>query len=418
MIVLNLKEICQIVNGKLSKDEDIVVKNIKTSSKEIEVGDVFLIINKGYLYIDEAIKNGCVALISEEEIPYFLSIKVENSIIALGEIARFYRLKYDIPLIAITGSNGKTTTKDLISLILSKKYKVLKTDKNNNNQIGLPNTLLKLDDSYDVVVVEMGMNHLKEIEYLSNICKPDYGIITNIGSSHIGNLGSKENILKAKLEILSGMDGKALIINNDDKYLKKIKYKNIIKVNKRSLRVKKIRCKEDIKFNIDGVSFIFKVPFRHILIDCLIAIKVGLLFNLELKEIKEALLEYKMEKGRLNIIKNKYMIIDDSYNSNYESLIEGLKNIKKIRKYKVIILGDMLELGEYSLYYHKKINRYLRKIKRKKVLLVGEATRVIKGIHFIDVDNLNKHIKEYLKSDCLIYIKGSRKINLDKLKLE
>ena len=309
-----LSELHKVVGGKLY--DDICINKIKTNSKDINKGDLFLAINKGHDYIDEAINNGAVAIISEVDVdmPY---IKVESSIDAIGKLANYIRKKYNIPLIAVTGSVGKTTTKELVALVLSKKYKVLKSIKNNNNHIGLPLTLLNLDDTYDVIVTELGMNHQGEISYLSKICTPDYAVITNIGTAHIGYLGSQKNILKAKLEILDGMNNGCLIINNEDKYLKKLKYKNIIKVDRKNLELKNLKCQDKIEFDIKNTHFIFN-SYEHLLIDALIAIKIGILFDIDLNLISEAILEYQNSEGRLNIIKNKYTIIDDSYNSSFE----------------------------------------------------------------------------------------------------
>ena len=407
---MKLSEINKILSGQIN--EDITFNKIRTSSKEIEKGDLFLAINKGHDYIDEAIKNGAVAIICEKylDIP---SIKVDDSILALGQIAHYIRSLYNIPLIAITGSVGKTTTKELIYLVLSKKYKVLKSNKNQNNHIGLPLTLLNLDETYDIVVTELGMNHFNEISYLSKICNPNYAIITNIGTAHIGNLGSKKNILKAKLEILDGMNEKKLIINNEDKYLKKIK--NTIKVDTKSLNIKNIKYGFIQEFDIENVHFVFN-SFKHLLNDVYIAIKVGLLFNIDLNLISEAISEYQTMDGRLNIINKEYKIIDDSYNSSYEALIGGLDILKNESNKKFIILGDMLELGKYSIKYHKKINKYLNKVKDKKVLLIGNYTRLIKGIHFDSIDDIIGYLKSNIKENDIVYIKGSRKFNLDKIK--
>ena len=257
---MKLSEINHFLNGKINKDVEF--NKIKVNSNEIKQGDLFLAINKGHDYIDEAINNGAVAIISEKEIEY-PSIKVDNSIIALGKIAHYIRNCYNIPLIAITGSVGKTTTKELIYLVLSKKYKVLKSNKNQNNHIGLPLTLLNLDNTYDMIVVELGMNHLKEISYLSKMCNPNYGIITNIGSAHIGNLGSKKNILKAKLEIRDGLNG-ILIVNKNDKYLRKIK--KAIKVDDKSLKIKNIKYGLIQEFDIGNVHFVFN-SYKYLLDD-------------------------------------------------------------------------------------------------------------------------------------------------------
>ena len=401
---MKLSEINNILKGKINKD--VSFNKIKMNSKDITTNDVFLAINKGHNYINEAINNGAVGIISEYDLDY-PSIKVDNSILALGKIANYIRNLYDIPLIAITGSVGKTTTKELIYSVLSKKYKVLKSEKNKNNNIGCPLTLLNLDETYDIIVLEFGMNHFNEISYLSKICNPDYAIITNIGTAHIGNLGSKKNILKAKLEILDGMSNKNIIVNNKDKYLKKIR--NAIKVDEKRLNV---IYKNENEFIIDNVIFNYK--YKHILPDIFIAIKVGLLFDINLKLISEAISEFEPIDGRLNIINREYKIIDDSYNSSYESLIEGLKSLDNNFKY--IVLADMLELGKFSIKYHKKVNKYLKKIKNKKVLLIGNYTKYIDGIHFENLDELILFLKSNIKKCDTVYIKGSRKFNLDIIK--
>ena len=401
---MKLSEINNTLKGKINKD--VSFNKIKMNSKDITTNDVFLAINKGHNYIDEAINNGAVGIISEYDLDY-PSIKVDNSILALGKIANYIRNLYDIPLIAITGSVGKTTTKELIYSVLSKKYKVLKSEKNKNNNIGCPLTLLNLDETYDIIVLEFGMNHFNEISYLSKICNPDYAIITNIGTAHIGNLGSKKNILKAKLEILDGMSNKNIIVNNKDRYLKKIR--NAIKVDEKRLNV---IYKNENEFIIDNVIFNYK--YKHILPDIFIAIKVGLLFDINLKLISEAISKFEPIDGRLNIINREYKIIDDSYNSSYESLIEGLKSLDNNFKY--IVLADMLELGKFSIKYHKKVNKYLKKIKNKKVLLIGNYTKYIDGIHFENLDELILFLKSNIKKCDTVYIKGSRKFNLDIIK--
>lgn len=409
-----LKDIFKITGGSLYGD--IKINKIKTNSKEILEGDLFLAINSGHDYIMDAINKGASAIISEKDFDYDIpKIIVDSTVDSLGKIAKYKRSSYNIPLIAITGSVGKTTTKELIYNILSEKYKVLKSIKNQNNHIGLPLTLLNLDETYDVIVVELGMNHFNEISYLSDICKPDFAIITNIGSAHIGNLGSKKNILKAKLEILDGMDDGCLLVNKNDKYLRKVNYKKTIKVNQKTLRVKNLNINKNIEFDISNTHFIFN-SYSHLLDNVFIAIKLGLLFDIDLNTISEAIKKYKNIEGRLNIIKNKYTIIDDSYNSSFESLIVGLKQLENKDEFKIIVLGDMLELGKYSNIYHKKINKYLKKIKNKEVLLIGEYTNLIRGKHFDNVKDIISYIKTKDINDSIIYIKGSHAFNLDKIK--
>lgn len=421
---MKLKTILKITNGKIINNVDAKekIRKIQIDSRKVKKNDLFIAIvgkNKdGHDYINDAIKAGANAIICEKNInieTYIPIIKVTSTINALGSLALANRIKNkNIPLIAITGSCGKTTTKELISLILSKKYNVLKNEGSLNNHLGLPMTLLDLNDKYDVAVLEMGMNHENEISYLSNIALPNYGIITNIGSSHIGNLGSKKNILKAKMEITDGISNGILIVNGEDKYLKKVKYKNIIKVKNDAYDLSYEFSQTIFKLNIDNkeYSIKFNVPGKHLIMDVLLAIKVGLLFNVEVEDIISSIDEYRAVNGRLNIIlKDELTIIDDAYNSSFESLMGSLSLLNK-KTHNIVILGDILELGDKSYKIHKKINKKIKKIPIEHLLLIGEYTKVINGIHFDDLDSLLNYLYKILRPDSLILIKGSAKMNL------
>lgn len=421
---MKLKTILKITNGKIINNVDAKekIRKIQIDSRKVKKNDLFIAIvgkNKdGHDYINDAIKAGANAIICEKNINIETDIpiiKVTSTINALGSLALANRIKNkNIPLIAITGSCGKTTTKELISLILSKKYNVLKNEGSLNNHLGLPMTLLDLNDKYDVAVLEMGMNHENEISYLSNIALPNYGIITNIGSSHIGNLGSKKNILKAKMEITDGISNGILIVNGEDKYLKKVKYKNIIKVKNDAYDLSYEFSQTTFKLNIDNkeYSIKFNVPGKHLIMDVLLAIKVGLLFNVEVEDIISSIDEYRAVNGRLNIIlKDELTIIDDAYNSSFESLMGSLSLLNK-KTHNIVILGDILELGDKSYKIHKKINKKIKKIPIEHLLLIGEYTKVINGIHFDDLDSLLNYLYKILRPDSLILIKGSAKMNL------
>ena len=423
---MDLNKILSITNGiVLNNFKNYKINNIVTDSRKVKKRDLFIALkgNKynGHDYINN-IK--CSGIIIDEDINITTNvpvIKVESTYDVLYKLGSFFRNTYNIPLIGITGSNGKTTTKELLSYILESKYNVLKNIDNHNNLIGVSETLFKLNKKIDIAVIEMGMNHSGEISKLSCMCKPNTGIITNIGSSHIGLLKSKKNIYKAKLEIKDGLSGN-IIVNGDDKYLKRIKnsykcgrcyYNDLIAYNIYSNN-------ELLEFSIyldKEYRVIFNNPGIHFVNDILLAIKVSLMYDIDMDTIINRINSFKMVDNRMNIkhFKN-FTIIDDCYNANYESMVGGLNVLKNIKDDKIIILGDMLELGKYSFRYHFKLNLILNKIDNKKVLTVGKYTKYIKGIHF----NNNKELINYLKNMDLnnkyIYLKGSHGMHLEEIK--
>ncbi|HHW68812.1 MAG TPA: UDP-N-acetylmuramoyl-tripeptide--D-alanyl-D-alanine ligase [Tenericutes bacterium] len=426
-----------IINGEYNSE--FKINKIKIDSRKIKNGDLFIAIKgkfkDGHNYINEAIEKGAAVVIVEEDISFVntITIKVNDTKKALLALATLIRNKnINIPLIAITGSVGKTTTKELMYEILSSSYNVLKNEGNLNNHLGLPMTLLGYNNE-DVIITEIGMNHTGEVNNLSNCCKPDISIITNIGSSHIGNLGSKKNILKAKLEIIEGMNEGVLILNGDDRLLKKINYINtnhidVLKIGtKGELDFKAYNIKtyfDKTKFEIDYAGnkyeFMFNIGGKHLLNNVLIAIYIGLLFDIDIQKIKEVVNNFKPVKSRMNIIlKNNNLIIDDCYNSSYESLKGVLKQIQLNKKHKILIIGDILELGKFSKKIHKKIGKILKRIKDKEVYLIGDNISCIKSKkynHFNNVDDFIKYSENIKFENSLILLKASRSIGLDKVK--
>ena len=424
---MKIKTVLKVVDGVIINNGSILskIRKITIDTRKINKNDLFIAIKgnnfDGHDFIEEAIRKGVNAVIVEKDVLIETNIpiiKVNSTIEALGKLSKYNREKYrNIPIIAVTGSCGKTTTKELISLVLTQKYNVLKNEGSLNNHLGLPTTLLELNNKYDVAVLEMGMNHLNEISYLSNICLPDYGVITNIGTSHIGLLGNKKNIFKAKMEILDGMDNGYLIVNGMDKYLKRIKYDKTIKVLNNITNLKCDFEKTTFTLNIDNkdYDFAFNVPGKHLIIDVLIAIKVGIMFNVEIDKIIEAISKYKMIKGRVNIIKKDDLkIINDSYNSSFESLMGSLDLLNK-NDYNIVVLGDILELGKHSYKIHKKIAKNIKKRPIDEILTIGTYTKVIKSNHFDNLDDLINYLNKIIKPNTTILIKGSAKMNLSKL---
>ena len=424
---MDLNNILSIVHGKcLNNFKNTKINNIITDTRKIKRNDLFIALKgkkyNGHDYIDKIKKAS--GIIVEEDVKIDINIpiiKVASTYQALEDIGAHFRNLYNIPLIAITGSNGKTTLKELISYILESKYQVLKNSDSKNNIIGVSDTLFNLNNKHDIIVMEMGMNHFDEIKQLSRLCKPSTAIITNIGSSHIGYLKSKKNIFKAKLEITEGLTGE-LLVNGDDKYLKKVK---------KSYKCGKNHNNDLIAYNIysnnDLISFsiyvdkeyriTFNNPGVHFINSILLAIKTCLIYDIDINTIIDRINTFKMVDKRMNIQKIKNTtIVDDCYNASYESTKAGLEILSKISNDKIIVLADMLELGKYSKKYHAKLNYILNKIQDKEVLTVGNYTKYINGKHF----NNNKELVEYLDNmkfnNKYIYLKGSRGMHLEEVR--
>ncbi len=425
---MNLEEILSVCSGFVNKKiKNISINKIRTDSREVQKNDVFIALKgpnyDGHNFISEVIKKKPALIISEinYETKKCLILKVKDTYQVLLDLARYIRSKYNIPLIAITGSTGKTFTKELISEILNLKYKVLKSKGSNNNHIGVPLTFFDLKNDHEIIVQELGMNHVGEIDILSKVCKPDMGVITNIGTSHIGNIGSLKKIFKAKLEILNHLNG-LLIVNGNDIYLKKLP-SSVYKVGHKNSEIKAHNIQSDLlqtkfKLQINELEYdvVLNVLGKHLINNVLLAIAVGLIYKIDIEDIIEVIKNYQPLDGRMNVIKSRdYILINDCYNSSYESLIGVIDLIKN--EDIILIIGDILELGKYSSLIHKRIGRYLKKLKKAEIIFIGEETKVIKniGIHL----NSSKEIINYLKKKDLknkcILVKGSRNLKLEKV---
>ena len=423
MINLNILEILTITKGTLINkiNLNININKFKINSKEIKKGDCFISLNNKY--IKKAIENNAALIIANKKISAKIPvIIVQNPIKAMGQIASYIRKKYNPKIIAITGSCGKTTTRNLLYTILKTKYNCLQSPKNYNNHIGVPLTIFNLNKHHDIAIIEMGMNHMNEIKYLSKMVKPNIAVITNIGTSHIGNLKSKENILKAKLEIQEGLTG-PLFVNGDDKLLKKIKaYKSGFKQNNNLYAY-------NLTSNFDKSAFIIKIKNKeykieinlpkHLLNDVLIAIHIALYLNIDIINIKKALENYQNYDMRMNIIKTKTnIIINDCYNSSLESLKGALNLLKEKSNQKLLILGDINELGIYKNKIHNQIPKLLDKITNKKVILIGPNMQKINypnSKHFKNYQETINYLKTQKIKDTLILIKASRSLKLENI---
>ena len=403
---MKIKNILKVTNGKmLIGDENLVCDSFSKDTRTIQNGDIYIGIKgenfDGNKFWKQALDNGAGVVIiqdvevSTEELKNYKDktvIKVEDTLKALYEIAKYKRSLYDIPVVAITGSVGKTSTKDIIASVVSTKYKTLKTEGNNNNNIGLPLTILKLKD-HEALVVEMGMNHFGEISLLTDIAKPTLAVITNIGTSHIGNLGSRENILKAKLEILEGMKIPKIIINNDNDLLHDWYNENSEKLEIHTFGIESNSevMGKDIKMQEESSEFTavtdsketnIKVPVggEHFVYNALCAMTVGKVLNIPVDKIQYGIESFELTKKRMDIkkLENGAIIINDAYNASFESMkvsLEFLANHTGERK--IAVLGDMFELGEYSEELHRKVGKEVVKNNIDMLICAGENAKYI-----------------------------------------
>lgn len=431
---MTVKDIIKICNGKLlCGDENIVCDNFSKDTRTINTDDVYVGIKgenfDGNLFYKDAIKNGAsVCILDNEDVveeKLGTIIIVNDSILALGTLASYKRDLYDIPVIAITGSVGKTSVKDMIHEVLKKKYNVLCTKENNNNNIGVPLTILGLKN-HDALIVEMGMNHMKELSYLSKIAKPTMAVITNIGTAHIGNLGSRENILKAKLEVLDGMNGGKLFINNDNDMLQKVQYESLVTVgieNKSDYMATDIKedafssrfkiSNQDIKLNVGSNAFIYNALFAY---------AVGESLDVPKNDIETSLENFKLSPHRLEKFETKkYTIIDDTYNASLDSVKNSLGLLSKVSGRKVFVFADILEIDNFAKEIHEDVAESIIENKIDVTICVGKLSKYTyeklksnkKGTYYFESNSeLINNLNSILKEKDTILIKGSHSMKL------
>ena len=442
---ITIGEILEAVGGTLLGepcDLDATVDHVDTDSRKLHPGSLFLPLEgerfDGHSFINSALENGAAGCLTAREresyLPGKFYIKVRSTQRALRDLARYYKKKLPIPYIAITGSVGKTTTKDMVAAVLGERFKVLKTDGNFNNAVGLPLTLLRLNREHQICVLEMGMNHAGEIDYLSDIVEPDVALITNIGDSHIENLGSRENILKAKCEIFNHMkpDG-TVILNGDDELLRTL----IGKLSHPTLTCGTGEGLDYTAYDVesDGLSHLsckVKTPRgkcdldipalgAHMVYPALMAAAVGELFGLTGEDITRGVQGFLPTKMRMNIIRrgNDLVVLNDAYNANPQSMRAAaavLGDAKDRRK--VAVLGDMLELGVGSEMFHRAVGGYFAEAGVDCLIAVGELAKYIaegaeaKGVpqvyYFETKERAYPTLSKELRAGTTILVKASR----------
>ncbi len=420
MLELTVRQILACTKGKLM-NKDIAeekITSIVTDSRQVTKGSLFICIEgekfDGHDFCQDAFNNGAAACLVHKSIAVGNTniIQVENTLTAYGDIASYYRSFYEEKLgkslivVGVTGSVGKTSTKDYIYEVLSKKFRTLKSRLNENNEIGLPRTILNLTDE-EAIVVEMGMRGLNQIEYLSKIARPTHGVITNIGSNHLEFLGTKENILKAKSEIIIGMTGEGiLVVNGDDEYLRRGDFGDVqvFKVGfdeGNNLRVIDYDSSKNTYVFTDESGKEYTVSLKqkgkHNVYNSLVAICIAKSLGIPVEDAIFSCENYTGDSIRQNIfrLKNRNVtVIDDAYNASYESMKAALEVLETFENRKVAVLGDMLELGGYSDEYHYKVGKLCVEKGVDIVIACGKHSRyIVEAVMESMLDNMeNKKI--------------------------
>lgn len=382
-------------NGSFTGDCALLDERITTTvidSRKAVAGSLFIAIKgekvDGYDYIPQAVENGALCVITDRAYEGYPCVVVNDSVEAFQNIARAYRKKLNITVIGITGSVGKTTTKEIVASVMEQKYNVVKTQGNFNNGLGLPLTIMSIRPDTEIAVVEMGMNHEGEMRLLSSIAIPTVCIMTNIGISHIENLGSQENILKAKSEIFEYMSRTSrCILNGDDDLLRTLDRPNRCYYGFDSDN--DIYVESFYEHGFDGTDFeaqVFgerynchiNVPGRHVLFAAMAAMAAGSWLGLTHSQIEEGIARAKTISGRTNIIKTpKYTLIDDCYNAAPPSMMSGIDLLAKTDGYprSVAIFGDMGELGPDEKFLHKSVGEYAAKSKIDLLVAIGPLSK-------------------------------------------
>ena len=462
---ISLQELLTATKGELLTpgiNGDTLISGVQSDNRKCSEGDVFFAFigenTDGHSYVNSALENGAAgAVVSkapEKMLPDKFYVRVSDTLLAAGDLARYYRSKFSIPVIGVTGSVGKTTMKDMIASVLSEKFNVIKTEANFNNNIGLPRTLFRIDHTTEVAVVEMGMNHMKEIEYLTGIARPTMAVITNVGEAHIGNLGSRENIFRAKCEIFEGLEkGGLAVMNADDEFLPRLKGEEEMQSSFRfvwtgesdsaDLRAVCIQDSLDecVRFDIVSASDEKKattsarrVPVtvpalgRHMIYPSLAAAAIGRELGMTWDEIACGIRDYVPTAKRMETwhLRDNITVYNDTYNANPQSMKAGLTTLASTKgTARIAVLGDMLELGDMEEELHRGVGDKAAEVQVDTLITVGRRAAFIadealkKGLsdvrHYENNAQALDAVLGLIQAGSVIYLKASHAMAFDTL---
>jgi len=454
-------QIIEATGGQLLNDSaQRSFTGVSIDSRLIKPDELFVAIkgqnHDGHNFIKAAIrKGGCGFVVASEKIKQLsvsvsdlksaaiTVVAVEDTTAALGDLAAFNRQRVNLPLIAITGSNGKTTTRSMTAAVLSRRFNALVPQASFNNEIGVPLTLLRLNHQHECIILELGMNHSGEIRRLARLCLPDVGVITNIGPAHLEGLGTLENIAKAKGELLSEIKSSGTaVLNADDHRLmnlaKNAPTKTLLFGSASSLaqiRAKEIKTLEGLTiftliFPSQEIRVKLNTPGAFMVSNALAAASVGYQMGIPLVEIKNGLETFKPVKGRMRLFTTAdgIHIIDDTYNANPRSMQAAINTLASLRgnKRAVLVIGDMLELGRHATSLHSKIGALAGRKNLARLYITGEFASVVarsaheEGFQASSIiigsrSRIIKDLKNWLKQDDWILVKGSRAMGMEKI---
>lgn len=442
MEILKLKEIAKACDGICVGNDEVEITNVCIDTRKITEGCLFICIKgerfDAHQFANEALEKGAVGVVVDQDIQINGNyVKVDNTSKALLDLGGYYRSKFEIPIVALTGSVGKTTTKEFTHLVVNSKYKTIKTLGNLNNEIGLPQMLFQIDNNVQAAVIEMGMNHFGEISRLTNATKPTIALITNIGVSHIENLGSRQGILQAKLEILEGLQkGSVVVLNGDDDMLSTVENENYkifrYGINNGDFIAENIVENDNsTSFNVSyfGKSQEIIIPTIgiHNVYNALAAFAIGYFLDVDSVQSAKALFEYEPAGMRQRVVKKgDVTVIEDCYNASPDSMkaaIQTLKNTKGNKK--IAVLADMLELGDYAEKAHTQVGEYVAENSIDYLLAYGDNARYYldialkksstQGFLFSDKESLSNKLLQLCQAGDVVLFKGSRGMKLEEI---
>lgn len=426
------------------------IKGVSMNTKTIETGNLFIPLKgerrDGHEFVEQAIEQGASASLWQKDVPnpptHLPIIIVEDTLLALQELARSYRNELDMKVVAVTGSNGKTTTKDILAQLLSLRYNVQKTQGNYNNHIGLPLTILALKPDTEVAVLEMGMSNFGEIQFLSKLAKPDAAIITNIGEAHLQELGSRAGIAKAKMEILDGLKDEGLFVFPGDESLIRDELKRketpwVLATFGRTstndlypVKIEVTRVGSSFQINRSDITFQLPVLGEYNVLNALAAMTVAYYWGIPYEQMNQAFSQIKLTKMRMEISRGIFgsQILNDAYNASPTSMKAVVDLVSQLSGFtkKIVVLGDMLELGPKEKEFHLEIGEYLDPEKICYVYTYGKLGKWIadgakkkfpetRVFSFLDKMELVDHLRQNIDEQTFVLVKASRSMKMEEV---